>query len=105
MSTALAGFSFTVVDCELLFEVSRLSVAMEKVFERGATLFDRASEYKSDGFVELGETQLADFFSCALWGDACNVESFASVDIPYADHSGVVHDVKFYCSITLGAGL
>ena len=76
-----------------MLEISRLTIGLGEVLERGAALLNGSLEHLADGFSEVSEPSLADPASLALGVNACHVESLAGINISHTYYDVIVHDV------------
>lgn len=91
-TTADAGYAGFAVDVQMLAEIPRFAIAIDKVPQRGATLIDGVVEYF---LYDLGQQPVfipADLAGGTFWVNAGHVQGLAGVDIANANHDVAVHD-------------
>lgn len=91
-ATADTGFTGFAVDVQMLAEITRPAIAIDKIPQRCTTLINGIIEYF---LYDLGEQPV--FVSADVAGSTCrantgHVQGFTGVDIADANHDVAVHD-------------
>ena len=85
-----ARFAFAAIDIKLMLKISKFSISLAEVLERGAARCNGILQHLADGWNQAGNTGFADLPGLAFWGDCATVKGFADVYVTKSGNDSLI---------------